>query len=268
MKHILHKYWVIFTIGWQVAILYREELILWRIIDAIPLLAMIVLWVSVYTSGNQVGNFTLPTLLTYYVMGSLFDSIVSTHFEEEGVREVNQGTMARFFIRPFSYQRHSLMNTLSWRLLTIMLSTIPILFFIFIFYRQLFIIPSPSQLLLLIIMGVLAFCIEFMLSLAIVAGSFFFEQANSFMHLKWILTGIFSGSLLPLSLYPHWMERLSRFLPFQFGFAVPIEIYLGQTTVNQAYWSVLLAFIWVITLFITVNWLWNRSVNKFTAVGN
>lgn len=268
MRKTLRKFWIIFSLHWQEALLYRAELLVWRIVEVIPLLAMLALWFGVYSQGNQVGQFTLNMLITYYIIGHIIRSSVSVHFEESGVTQVNDGTIARFFIRPFSYRKHILIDTISWRVFNLTVFTIPLLVLVFILLNEVLVTASFEKIFLIIIFLLAAWGIEVLTSLAIVAFAFYFEQARSLTHLKWILNGVLGGSLLPLSLYPEWFEKITRLLPFQYKFAVPMEIYLGQKNETQIVTALVGALAWVLVLYLLVNKFWNRAVKKFTAVGN
>lgn len=267
MKRILKKYWVIFTLYWQEALMYRAELFVWRAIEAMPVLAMVVLWTAVYRQGNKIGEFNLDTLLTYYIIGNIIRTSVSVHFEEGGVKQVNDGTIARFFVRPYSYIRHALMDSISWRVFNLLVVAIPLLVVLFMVFPSLLLKTSLSRMAIVILFLLLAWGVEVLTSLAIVAAAFYFEQARAFTHLKWMLNGIFGGSLLPLSVYPRGFENIARILPFQFKFAVPMEIYLGQISGQQIVMSFIVALAWITGLFIVVRGFWNRAEKRFTSVG-
>lgn len=267
MKKNLRKYWSILALYWQESLIYRAELVVWRIIEAMPLLAVLALWIGVYNQGSQIGSFSLNMLLTYYVIGYIIDSSVSVHFEENGVSQVNDGTIARFFVRPFSYVHHVVLDAISWRMFNLIVFTIPVLVLIFVVFRDIILTASLGKILLMMLFLLAALCIEVLTGLAIVAVAFYFEQAKALIHLKWILNGIFGGSLLPLSVYPHWFETLARLLPFQYKFAIPMEIYLGQKTVQEVGIGLLSALVWVLVLTVGVGRFWHRAARKFTAVG-
>lgn len=241
---------------------------LWRFIDAMPLLAMLALWLSVYSQGNRIGNYSLESLITYYIIGHLISSLIIVHFEEEGVKRVNDGTIATFLLKPYSFINHAMMISISSRIQTILLTIIPVLLLIIIFLNNTILFPNSTQLLALLLFIIIGYILDCLISFSIIATAFFFDQARTLIHLKWILAGIFGGSLLPLNLYPEWMEGISRLLPFQFQFAVPLEIYLGLKTGNEIIIAIISSLIWIGILYVGVNKYWNLALKRFTAVGN
>ena len=249
------------------ALMYRAELMVWRAIDAIPILAMLTLWVSVYSHGNQMGQYSLRDILTYYILGNLIQAIVVVHFEEEGVRWVNDGSIARFFLKPFTFFHHAVIGSISWRAMSMILAVIPIVSLLMIVFREVIVIPHIWTLIAVLLAIVLGYGIDVMVSLLIVAAAFYFEQARALAHLKWMLAGVFGGSMLPLSLFPPWMESLGRFLPFQYQFAIPVEMYLGMMTGPQAAVALVKGTVWILVLAFIVAHCWQTGVKKFSAAG-
>lgn len=60
-----------------------------------------------------------------------------------------------------------------------------------------------------------------------------------------LLTGFFAGLLLPITLFPAWLETVARLLPFASMIQLPTELYLGMHEGNeilfilaqQAFWA-------------------------------
>lgn len=268
LSHQLKKYWHIFQIHWQSSLVYRGELFLWTFIDSMPVFSMLVLWFSVYRFGNNVGDFQLQDLVTYFIIGNIISNTVTVHFELDIVSQINDGTIAKHFLKPFSLRQRLYIGELSWKTMSLFLSTLPLMLLMIAFFRHWLITPSPSQLFVLIIFIVLGTILDSMLSFIIMAGSFFLDQGRAISHFKWMLSGIFGGGLLPLVLYPTWLEKIARILPFQFKFAVPMEIYLGKlstlTTINLIVYELA----WIIILYSLVRISWHFALRKFTAVGS
>jgi ABC-2 type transport system permease protein len=262
------KNYRIFGLYLQRALTYRGEFFLWTLIDAMPLLTMIVLWFAVYHQGNQIGQFDFKQLLTYYLIGHLMGGLISVHFEEEGIKWINDGTISTFFLRPFSFFKHAIVGALAWRTFKLIVTILPLIVIIALFFPQSVIAPKFITILCLIMFTFIGFCLDSLLSFAIVAIAFFFEQAKALIHLKWILDDLFDGSLLPLMLYPNWFQKIARFLPFQYRFAFPLEIYLGYRQDNQILLGFIYGLIWVLILAFLVRKLWQKALYKFTAVGN
>lgn len=267
MTRKLRKYWRIFGVHWQAALIYRIELLLWRVIDVIPVLAMIALWLSVYRQGESLGQYGLTEIMSYYIVGQLLQMMTTVHFEEEGVHDVGDGTITRYLLKPYSYVQHAIIGALSWRTLTTVLTVIPAVALLWFMFGKAIHIPSPDQLLTLGALIIVGLTLDVLLSLLIVAAAFYFDQASSLIHLKWMLQGIFGGSMFPIDVYPSWLQQIARLLPFQFQFAVPLEIFLGKRTGLAILVSMVAAVIWILVLSLAVRMFWRAALRRFTAVG-
>jgi ABC-2 type transport system permease protein len=268
MRKTLRKYWHIYLIGWQSAVTYRAELYIWLFIEAIPLVVMLVLWVSVYQQGNTLTGYNLSQLLTYYLIGHLISAITEAHFELDVVDQINDGSVAQYFLKPVSFKKLMITGESSWKSFSFLFSQLPLLLAIIFLAQDWLIFPSPISSILVIIIVFFGFILDSLMSLLVIAGAFFIDEGRSLSHLKWMLTGIFSGMILPLSLYPQWLENLSRALPFQFKFAVPMEVYLGKISPIQSVQFILFEIFWIIILYFGVKLSWLVATKKFTAVGN
>jgi ABC-2 type transport system permease protein len=261
------KYWYFVVLHWQEAFMYRGEMFLWMFIDAFPLLAMLLLWLSVYRHGDQVAGFSLGGIITYYVVGSLFSRLAECHFEEEVVRQVNTGDIARFFLRPMKIKFYWITGEIGWKLMGFILTTGPIIALLWFLKPEWLQFHSWYQFLVIITFGLLGFIIEACLSLIIAAGAFFVDNGRALNHAKWVITSLFNGSLLPLALYPDRIEWTVRHSPFHLLMATPMELYLGVLPQSAFLPNLFMGIGWIIILAVIVALFWQTAERRFTSVG-
>lgn len=110
--------------------------------------------------------------------------------------------------------------------------------------------------------------------------SFFWYQANFLIGIlafwleeTWILrvmlitvAQFFSGSLIPLELFPSWLVDILQYLPFPYLTYVPVKIFMGTYTGSMplAYSAIL---IWSLILSAVVYGVWRRGLRNYTAAG-
>lgn len=262
------KYAYIFVTHWQAALEYRAELFLWALFHAIPLASILLLWSSVYSNNQQLPGYTLEALITYYVVGYVITRFIITNIELEYMDEIRSGTISKYFLKPVSLKVYMTLQELSWRVLNFFLITLPLVMILALFLPSIITIPSITTLVLMTLLLVPAFIINILTSLLITGIAFFIDQGRTLTHLKWMLEGIFNGSLLPLTLYPDFLEKIARILPFQLQFAVPIELYLNKTSPTAVMHLCILALFWIAALGIGVKIVWHKALTHFTAVGS
>jgi ABC-2 type transport system permease protein len=66
---------------------------------------------------------------------------------------------------------------------------------------------------------------------------------------------IFSGAIVPLPLFPDWMQTLLEILPFRGLADTPCRIYMGHILPHQAIYAIIHQLAWVfVIILIGVGW--------------
>lgn len=264
----MKKYTAIFLISLKNSLNYRAELMMWSVIDAMPLLGNLVLWSMVYASQDTISGFTKATMISYYLIGYIFQQMTGSHFEDHYVKEILTGNINGWLFKPLSLKKSMVVEEVSWRVTGSIITLAPIIVLAWVIGVKIFSQISLSSGLILLVMLVMGYFVDAIFSLAIIAIGFVFEEARSLMHLKWMFSWLFSGSMIPFELMPEWLEKLSKLLPFQARYYLPTNFYLGQMSNSQTQQSLIVMGIWAIILYGWIKWLWARNLKKFTAVGS
>jgi len=78
---------------------------------------------------------------------------------------------------------------------------------------------------------------------------------------------LLSGYLIPLSLFPPWLERTARVLPFAYLQSFPVETLMGLRDRSQALVGLAIQLGWAAAAWIALFVLWQRGVKRFAAFG-
>ena len=78
---------------------------------------------------------------------------------------------------------------------------------------------------------------------------------------------ILSGGLVPLFLFPDWLQSIFRFLPFQHLVAGPIEIYLGVMSYTDSLWSLVNLGFWILIMMAFAILLFYNAMKKVVVQG-
>ena len=81
------------------------------------------------------------------------------------------------------------------------------------------------------------------------------------------VAGFFSGALIPLTLLPAWLERLSLGLPFAQAVWVPVSLLSGITPLAAAPRLWLLQLLWLTGMLLASRLLFRFSVRRVTVLG-
>lgn len=78
---------------------------------------------------------------------------------------------------------------------------------------------------------------------------------------------IFSGLIAPLTLFPEWFQKIANILPFKEFIYTPINIYLGNISLNEIGFIILKLIAWSLILYVISKAFFNYSVKKITING-
>lgn len=217
------------------SITYRSELFLWLILDSIPFIVLLFVWVAIYQGRSEISTYGLAEISQYYWIVLIINSLTSSHFESYRVQQIRDGKIDFYLIRPLSYMAEIFFVFIGNKLFYFV-GSLP--FFLIVYtilsqYLDLGIFaPSPENLLIFSVLLLAGLLIEFFFGLIIVLLGFWFEYSEGLEHFKWISVSLFSGSLFPVALMPQWLATITQALPFKYMYAVPIGVVQGKLSLT------------------------------------
>jgi len=247
---------------------YRAEIFLWFLLDLLPFVVLFLVWLSIYTDRSTIQGVSLPQVLQFYFLVVIVSSVTDNHFEEWRVREVREGKIDFFLIRPFSYILELLLTHLGDKLLGMSIRAI-MLVFAYIALQAFFPLNLPSvsapELAIFTALLVMAFAIQTLLGLLIVLAGFWLDNASSLVNFKWLGLALFGGSLVPLPLLPGWLRSVVLALPLKYVFAMPVGVIQRTQVMTGGDWLYLTAFIAGLAL--VARFIWHRALVKYSSAG-
>jgi ABC-2 type transport system permease protein len=99
------------------------------------------------------------------------------------------------------------------------------------------------------------------------ALAFWVESSGALFEVWLGLFGVFSGYLVPLELFPRWLETTARFLPFRYMLAFPVEMVIGLTPRAAALRELAIQWAFVVLLALAARLAWRLGLRRFAAFG-
>ena len=173
----MRKYLTIAKAEWLDAIQSYQEVILWIIIQSIPILVMGFLWSSseLSFSASQISY-----LVSYYIVIFLVDRLTSFYFEKNMQDEIREGTFSRYLLKPVKVQKYLIWAGLGGKLFNTIFLLSPIMLIISIIFSGYLIFPNIVYLCLFIASLIPAFFIQFSMAILVTSGAFFFRAGFRF----------------------------------------------------------------------------------------
>ncbi|MDF2439899.1 MAG: viologen exporter family transport system permease protein, partial [Abditibacteriota bacterium] len=220
------------------------------------------------SAPTTIGGLSLPQMITYYLLVTALSVAITPHPEWDIAQWIRDGKITQFIVRPINYFAYRLAWETSYQLVKTAMF-LPALALIVWFFRAYIEVPAldAMRLLCFFCATLLAYLmlshIKFMLGIS----AFWIAEVNGFLEIWNLLTSVFSGRLLPLSLLPSWLQSIGAILPFSLLYDFPIQILLGNAPPEVLWWGFLRQMAWLVALSIGVRLMWQRGLLAYEAYG-
>ncbi|MBN1274879.1 ABC-2 family transporter protein [Candidatus Woesearchaeota archaeon] len=224
------------------------------------------LWKAIFTYSGQdvINGYTLQEMVTYYVIVMLVGFITYSQVDEWIEYEVVHGHMVNAMMKPLSYFKWHLYNTLGMNSLGIIIQIIPVMLVGLALGLK---APSPGNLPLLIIAITIAAALYHLLTYLTGLAAFWLLRIRGLRRSRRVIVAFLSGSMLPLTFFPAGMQKVFSFLPFTFMRFTPVQIYMGKVAAAEAVLGLCIGLAWVLALYLVTRWVWERAFKKFSGAG-
>lgn len=251
---------------------YKFSAIGWLIGDAVSLLILYYLWTAIFANSptELINGMTFKEMFTYLIFARVTTTLVFSTVSFWIIGEdIYDGNIAINLIRPLSYRYRLLFSSFGNFISAAILMFIPLmtLSIILLYFILGISLPGIGFFLLFILSCILSFIISDSLNFLIGELSIFTNALFGLMIIKNIMISFFSGSLLPSSFFPGWLNDILRFLPFQSMVEKPIMILLGRLDTLGVIEAIAIQIIWVIVLGLLCTFSFNRIKKHVVSVG-
>lgn len=222
------------------------------------------LWAAIYGlhGVTTLQGYNFKQMLAYQVwvmiVGFLGLGFNGTNLAED----IRLGRISAYLIYPFGFWEFHASSFLAFQLIQILVSGVTLLGVWAAGWVQF----TPLSLLL----GTLyCFCVAvfwFQVSFLIGILAFWLEETWVMRVMMVLVSQFFSGAVIPLEIFPHWLRQLLDYSPFPYLTWVPVKIFSGTYTqpLLPAFSVILL---WSLVAFGAARLVWNRGIRAYTGAG-
>lgn len=239
------------------------------------------MWSAVYSTNLSYFTMSLSDTITYVVIITIINFLVSCNVESDLGNRVISGNISIDLIRPinfFSYLLYKKIGNIVFNIIFSIFPLVIIAIFIFKINTNIDLEILFYFIISIIITFFLVYIFEFIVGLA----SFFTNQIFGVSLLKSALVNIFAGMTIPLSYYPESLKYILFNLPFQSMYYIPVGIYtnsydikysiiqraLTKIGLNNTIMNLIIEqIIWLIIISIIGFMCWNKSKRKLVIQG-
>lgn len=260
---------VITKSAWIRNLNYRFTTVMFRIGEVAEILVLILMWTAIYASGSgMIKGFTLSEMITYVLVGNLCSVAVRNFLPSFVSRDINEGRLSMFLVKPISYINYIFFNELGRAAMAVFVSVCSQLLVILFFLDRFTFNTDSTYLLLILAMVFFAFIIELLTGFLIGTIAFWTDEVEGLQTTIDRIRKFFAGGYFPLSLLPATIASASMYLPFAYSFFVPAQLYLKKIDIHSGLVGLAIQFAWIILLSITLSFVWKRGLRKYEASGS
>ena len=224
------------------------------------------LWTSIYiiNDSSSIKGYTLKAMISYQIWILIFDLFANASYSlgQNLAEKIRLGRISAFLLYPFGFIKYQFTIFLSDKILQFFSG-----FLIFSFCLAFDFLTFPHVLALT----------KALLFVLLVSGFWFLSQTAIGLMALWleetwslnacirIIVVFFSGSLLPMELYPQIFQRILEWTPFPYLAYFPVKILMGEEVPFLFGFSILAC--WTALLSLFVLWLWRRGLKLYTGAG-
>lgn len=272
----LKAYPTLLRIGLAEAVAYRAEMLVWMLTMTMPLVS-IVLWSSA-AQGVRLGPEQLGSaeLTAYFLITLLLRLLTGSWVLWQLSEDIRSGTLAQRLLRPVPpLIVYTAEQVAPVPLRAAVVAPLALILLATRARAQLTGDPWLYAAFVLALPG--AWAINFLTMALLGMMAFYIDSAVGLFYAWTGLYTLFSGYLMPLSLFPSWLRRVCDFLPFRYMLEAPVKMLLGWPIAGgardtaegraQAFICLGIEYAYVAALVLAVVLLWRRGLRRFAAFG-
>lgn len=245
--------------------IYKSNFYLFTLNRIVEIVVYIFVWQAIYNQTGNAGGFSISQMITYYILVFTLSSFALWGINEDMAHSIRTGKINKELLNPLSYFQYYfgvnlgelgfafVVGFATFIICSIFWSiTLPVSFINFVLFIIVILLGIPTTFFLQMIIGTMGFYTNSIWGMQILRKS---------------IISIFSGIIAPITLFPNWFQNIANALPFKELIYTPINIWLGQISINEVFPIILKQIIWGIILYFIAKIFFKHAVKKLTING-
>ena len=246
-------------------IIYRSNIVMNIISGFLLLVVQASVWQALFQHCSYQGT-TLSQSITYTILSTVLLQKMQINPGQSIGQSVYSGDLGSNMLRPMNLLLLSTCNEAGKMIFSLLTYTIPTMIIANVIYGIL--PPIGIGAFVSFLISACFGLILFTLFDSIVGYSAFWLLNNWYM--PWFesaLLALFGGTIVPFWFYPQWLICITKFLPFQYFFAIPINFYLGKLSESYIWQIAGMQLMWIALFWGIERLVWHAAQNKIMIQG-
>ena len=219
-----------------------------------------------YRSSGQTPPMPLNQMFTYIWLGQAMFALLPWNGDGEIRVLVRSGDVAYEMLRPLDLYAFWFARSVALRTAPTLLRSVPLVILALAFFgMELPATPASGAAFVAAMVGALA--LSSAITVIASATLFWTISGEGMTQLQLIVVPFCSGMIVPLPLFPEWLQPIMMALPFRGIVDAPYRLYTGNIPATQLGEVMAHQWIWVVALVLIGRWLLSRGMRRVVVQG-
>lgn len=221
-------------------------------------------WLALYARNAAPSELPLHAIITYSTIALLMGLVMDIDQTRLLHDKLHDGSIATDFMKPINVPLYFFSDGTGEVLFHAALIVPSLLFALLIVHID---VPSLPVLAVFFVSFFLGYLIGFCLNFLLNCIAFWTLEIQAMQLIVTWITDLFGGEIIPLVIFPAFLQRIAFVLPFASMFSTPLLIYVGVIKPGR-YLEVLgVQLFWVIVLAVIATFVWRAGANRIVVQG-
>jgi ABC-2 type transport system permease protein len=224
------------------------------------------IWRAIFAADPGFGGFTFPQMITYVAVGWIIRSMYFNNIDSEMAEDILDGRITMTMLKPVSIQMSYVARSIGEAAFRVLLLTAPSAALIALIFP---VLPPAGPAHFAVFLVSLAGSVLLVAGLNFIVGTCAIRLTSilGLLRAKFWVQDLLSGVLVPISVFPEPLRRVSHFLPFEHIGYTPLMIYLGKISWPEIGRALAIEAFWVVALLWSGSWFWRWMSRRITIHG-
>ena len=274
-SHALGPYRAIFGSRTREELQYRAAALAGLFTQVVFGFIMIMVLLAFYASSNVVPPLSATETVAYIWLGQALLGLMPWNVDPAALNAIRSGEVVQELLRPVDTYRLWYARALAWRTVRTTLRFVPMIALaMFVFPRiglVTYAMPLPismATLALFAVAVVLSALLSTAVTLLMQVAMLWTVSPDGVLRIVPAIVIFLSGGLVPLPLFPEWMQPFMARQPLRGLVDTPTRVYSGDLVGVEALSAVGWSVAWVVVLVLIGRWALDRGLRRLVVAGS
>ncbi|MCB0385329.1 MAG: ABC-2 family transporter protein [Bdellovibrionales bacterium] len=227
------------------------------------------LWLAIFehNQAKQIGGYSFSMMVAYYILAPFVDRIIRANNAFVISQEIYEGSLSRYLIYPVNYLGFRFVSTLAHALVGMVQMILGVGVILAIWGRPEELSIGWAGLGMGIVSCLMSIFVYYLMASTIEMVAFWADNVWSLLVMLQFSSAFLGGGLIPLTVFPEWVQGGLLYTPFPYLIGYPIQAFMGRLSYGEWAQGILISLLWTLPLMMALGWVWNRGRRSYTGVG-